>query len=153
MNFDEKLEELFIDLTEPPEDLGNTVCAFISGKHLMVRGVFPYASGRLQFPGRVGVEVKLDNAKLAARTAAMMVLSYAMRELGGSLGKIRRVMEMTAYVACGADFRDHVRVVDGASELFAQVFGKYGKHARTIAGVSSLPGGASIELSVTFELK
>jgi enamine deaminase RidA (YjgF/YER057c/UK114 family) len=153
MNFDEKLEELFIDMTEPPLDKGSTVGAIKVGKLLYVNGVLPFESGRIKFPGRAGVEVKVDNAKLAARTAGVMVLSYAMNELGGTLKKIKRIVKVDGYVACGADFEHHARVIDGATELFTQIFGPYAKHARTIVGVSSLPKNACVELSVTFELK
>lgn len=153
MNFDDKLEELFIDMTEPPPAKGAVVGAVKTGKLLHVNGVLPFASGRIQSPGRVGIEVKLDNAKLAARTAATMVLSYAMAELGGTLNKIKRVVKVEGYVACGADFGDQAKVIDGASEFFFQIFGPYGKHVRTIVGASSLPQNACVELSVTFEVK
>jgi enamine deaminase RidA (YjgF/YER057c/UK114 family) len=152
MNFDEKIEELFIDMTEPPTERGNIVTAVKSGKQLFISGVLPYASGRIQSPGRAGVEVRVDVAKLAARTAAVMALSYARQELGGTLNKIKRVVRMDAYVACGADFTDHVKVADGASDLFGEIFGKHGRHSRTVVGASSLPQNACVEISVLFEI-
>lgn len=153
MNFDDKLEELFIDMTEPPSEKGAAVTTVRSGKHLYVTGVIPYASGRVQSPGRVGVEVRSDAGKLAARTAAVMVLSHAMQEMGGTLNKIKRIIKMDAFVACGAEFKEHARIIDGASELFMQIFGPNGKHARSIAGATSLPKNACVELSVVFEVK
>jgi enamine deaminase RidA (YjgF/YER057c/UK114 family) len=153
MNFDDRIEELFIDMTEPPPEKGSVAGAVKSGKQLFITGVLPYASGRIQSPGRAGVEVRLDVAKLAARTAAVMALSYARQELGGSLNKIKRVVKMDASVACGADFSDHAKVADGASDFLGEIFGKYGKHARTVVGASSLPQNACVELSIVFELK
>ena len=153
MDFDDKLEELFIDLPEPAADVGPTVSAAVVGKTLHVGGVLPFSEGRIQYPGRVGVEVRLDNAKMAARFAAVMALAVARRELGGTFSKVRRVVRVEGFVACGADFRDHGKVIDGASELFAQVFGPGGKHVRTAVGVASLPQGACVEIAVTFELK
>ena len=153
MDFDDKLEELFIDLPEPPPDLGAAVGAATVGKLLHVGGVLPFAEGKVQHQGRAGVEVRLDSAKLAARIAAVMAIAYARRELGGTLAKIRRVVRVEGFVACGADFRDHAKVVDGASELFAQIFGPHGKHVRTAVGVASLPQNACVMLAVTFELK
>lgn len=153
MDFDEKLEELFIDLPEPAADIGSGLSAVSVGKLLIVCGARPFSEGRIQYPGRAGVEVRLDNAKIAARLAGVMALALARRELGGSLSKIRRVVRMDGFVACGADFRDHQKVVDGAGELFVQLFGVNGKHARTAVGVSSLPQGACVELAVVFELK
>jgi len=153
MNFDDKVEELFIDMTEPPPEKGASVGAVRSGKYLFVSGVLPYASGRIQYPGRAGVEVRLDVAKLAARAAAVMALSIARQELGGTLNRIKRIVKVEGYVACGADFADHAKVIDGASDLFAQIFGPQGKHVRNVVGVSSLPQNSCVELSVLFEIK
>ena len=153
MDFDDKLEELFIDLPEPPPDKGAAVGAATVGKLLAVGGVLPFAEGKIQHPGRAGVEVRVDNARLAARFAAVMALALARRELGGSLAKIKRVARVEGFVACGADFRDHAKVIDGAGELFVQVFGPQGKHVRTAVGVASLPQNACVMLAVTFELK
>lgn len=153
MDFDEKLAELFIDLPEPSADVGSAVSAVQVGKILYVGGVLPFAEGRIQNPGRVGVEVRLDMAKLAARTAAVYVLAIVAKEQGGSLNKIKRIISLDGYIACGSEFRDHGKVLDGASELIGQIFGPFGKHIRTAVGVSSLPQNACVELSAVFELK
>lgn len=153
MDFDEKLDELFIDLPEPPPDLGPTMAATTIGKTLIVGGALPFSEGRIQYPGRVGIEVRLDNARFAARAAAIMALAIARRELGGTLGKIRRIVRVDGFVAASVDLKDHAKVIDGASELFGQVFGVYGKHVRSVVGVASLPQQACVELAVTFELK
>lgn len=152
-SFDAKLNELFIDLPEPPRDVGDTVAAIMAGKYLHVGGVLPFSEGRIQYQGRVGVEIKTDNARLAARLAAVNALALAQRELGGTLNRIRRVVSVTGFVACGADFKDHNKVIDGASELFVQIFGALGRHTRLVAGASSLPRSACVEIAVVFEVK
>jgi enamine deaminase RidA (YjgF/YER057c/UK114 family) len=153
MAFDDKLEELFIDLPEPPADVGNALGAVRVGKMIHVAGTLPLAGGRIQYPGRVGIEVRIDNARLAARAAGMLALALVRRELGGTLNRVRRVVRVDGYVACGADFGDQAKVVDGASELFVQVFGPFGKHVRTAVGVASLPRNACVEISAVFEVK
>jgi len=153
MNFDERLEELFIDLPEPPEDVGSSVSVAQVGKLLYIGGVLPLSEGRLQYPGKVGIEVRLDMARLAARLAGFLILAIVRQELRGSLKRVKRVVCLDGFVASGADFRDHFKVVDGASELFVQVFGAFGKHVRTAVGVSSLPNNACVELSAVFEVK
>lgn len=153
MDFDDKLDELFIDLPEPAADVGFSVSALKSGKYLHISGVLPFAEGKVQSQGKAGIEVRLDVARLAARTAGVMVLAIACKELGGSLKKISRVMSIDAQVACAADFKDHLKVVDGASELMNQIFGPFGKHVRAVSGVTSLPKNACVQLSVVFELK
>jgi enamine deaminase RidA (YjgF/YER057c/UK114 family) len=153
MNFDEKIDELFIDLPEPSKDTGAVVQVIRVGKLIHVSGVLPFSEGRIQFPGRVGIEVKLDSARLAARTAAVMVLAILNHELGGSLNKVKRVISVDGFVACGADFIDHPKVLNGASDLFAQIFGPYGKHVRTSVGITSLPRNACVEISCIFETR
>lgn len=153
MDFDQKLQELFIDLPEPATPAPGQVWALQVGKLLHVAGALPFSEGRIQHPGRAGVDNKLDTAKLTARLAAIQALAMASQELGGSLSKIRRIVRVDGYVACGADFRDHVKVIEGAGELFLQVFGPAGKHVRNAVGAMSLPGNACVQLAVTFELK
>ncbi|MFA5810991.1 MAG: RidA family protein [bacterium] len=153
MNYDDKLEELFIDLPEPAAELGSAVGAVAVGKTLYVGGALPLSEGRIQYPGRAGVEVKTDNAKMAARLAGVMTLAIARQALGGSLNSIRRVIRVDGFVAAGVDFREHAKVVDGAGELFAQIFGANGKHVRNAIGCASLPQNACVELSVMFEVK
>ncbi len=153
MDFDDKLAELFIDLPEPPTESGNSVWAVQTGKLLYVGGCLPFSEGRIQHPGRVGVELKVDTAKLAARIAAIQILAAANRALGGTLNKIRRIVRIDGDIACSAEFRDHGKVIEGAGELFAQIFGAYAKHIRHAVGVMSLPQNACVQLTVLFEVK
>lgn len=153
MNFDDKLEEFFIDLPEPAEDIGFSISAVRTGKYIEIGGVLPFAEGKVQSQGKAGIEVRTDMARLAARTAAVMVLAIAAKELGGSIRKIRQVVSVNVQIACGADYKEHDKVADGASELFNQIFGPFGKHIRTVSGVSSLPKNACVQISVKFELK
>ena len=123
-----------------------------AGKLIFVAGVLPRSEGKMM-KGRAGVEVTVDKAKLAARAALINALGIISAELGGSLNKIKRIVSVKGAVACGADFKDHSKVVDGASELIKDVFGSNGKHVREAIGVSSLPEGATISLSIVMELK
>jgi len=153
MDFDAKIEELFIELQEPPSERGSVQAVTRTGNMLEVAQALPYASGRVHHQGRVGIEVKQDTAKLAARMAAVMALSHASHFLGGSFSKVKRVVHISGFIACGADFKDHDKVLDGASDLMGDIFGPAGKHTRTAVGVASLPQNACVSISVTFELK
>jgi len=152
-DFDRRLEELYIDLPEPPTDRGSVTGTASSGKLLYVSGAIPYASGRVHYTGRAGVELTLDTAKLAARSAAVLAISQAWHALGGSLRKVKRVLRMDGYIASSVDFKDHAKVLDGASDLLGDIFGPGGKHARSAVGVASLPQNACVSLSIVFELK
>jgi len=153
MNFDDKIKELFIDLPEPSKDLGNVTSSVQVGKFLHINGILPFAEGKVQNPGHVGINVSLDMARLAARIAAVMTISIASKRLGNSLNSIKRIVEIDGYIACGAEFRDHNKVMDGACELFVQIFGPYGKAARAAVGVQSLPMGACLSLFTVIEIK
>lgn len=152
MSHESKLNELFVDLPEPAPDAGNSRACVVVDKLLCVGGILPFSEGRIQHTGRVGVEIRPDNAKLAARMAAVYALAVARKELG-SLDKVRRVVSTEGFVACGADFKDHAKVIDGACELFVHIFGNNGKGTRTAVGAFSLPQNACVELSVVFEIR
>lgn len=137
MDFDRKLNELFIDLPQPPEPATGTAHAVQVGKLLYISGVLPLAEGKIQSKGRVGLEVRLDNGKLAARIAGVNALAVIATECGGTLNKVKRVIEVTGFVAAGGEFRQHFKVLDGATELFNQVFGPAGKHARSAVGCTT----------------
>ncbi len=153
MDFDEKLADLFIDLAEPPTPASGTAHAVQSGKLLYISGVLPISEGKIAAKGRVGLEVRPDNAKLAARTAAVNALAIIMAECQGTLNKVKRIVNVTGYVSSGGDFRQHNKVLDGVAELFSQVFGPAGKHARNAVGCTGLPNDACIQLSLIVELK
>lgn len=151
MDFDERLEDLFIDLPEPTQPVGFGVHAVRTGKILYVGGVLPRLEGKM-LKGRAGIDVTIDAAKLAARAAMVNALAVIRQELGGTLNKVRRIVQLSVLVACGVEFKDHYKVIDGASELVGQIFGASGKHARIAAGAVSLPDNATVELSMIVEV-
>jgi len=153
MDFDVKLDELFIDLPEPHEPTSGTSHAVQVGKLLYIGGVLPYSEGKIAVKGRVGLEVRFDNAKLAARIAGINALAVIRTELGGTLNKVKRIVLLTGYIASGPDFKQQFKVLDGASELFSQIFGPAGKHTRNAIGCAALPNDACIELSLIVEIK
>lgn len=153
MDFDKKLEELFIDLPEPPLTAPGAAHAVQTGKLLYISGVLPYSEGKIQGKGRVGLEVSPDNAKRAAKTAAINALSIISSVSGGSLNKVKKIIQVNGYIASGGDFRQHFKILDGVSEFFSQVFGASGTHTRNAIGCSCLPHDACIELSLIVEMK
>lgn len=147
MNYDKRLEELFIELPEPAQSASGVVGAIAAGKLLYVGGQLPFVSGKVSFKGRLGVEISLDQGRLAARHATLMAVSQ-LRQALGSLNKVQRVVQLAGFVASGGDFQDHDRVIDSASALLEEIFGSNGKHARVVAGVHSLPKGACVEVAL-----
>ncbi|OEU94834.1 RidA family protein [Streptomyces oceani] len=113
-------------------------------------GMTPRSRGEMRFPGLVGAEVVLDDAREAARIAVRNAL-LALTLEDETLERVR-MLRMTVYVAAVAGFRDHSRVADAASDVLAGVLADRGACARSAIGVASLPGGACVEIELTATL-
>lgn len=153
MDFDAKLNELFIDLPEPVTIKNGFAHAVALGKILYVGGQLPFADGRLMAKGRVGFEVKLDTAKLAARMACIHALAVIAAQSNGTLNHVKRIIRVEGHLATGGDFADHDKVMSGASELLTAVFGKFGAGTCVVTGVASLPQNAPVMISMLVEMK
>jgi len=106
----------------------------------------------MKFVGRVGVELDVEAGRKAARAATLNGLAVAKQYLG-SLDRVKRVVRIGVSVATSADFREHPKVADGASELLQDVFGKDKNPSRLIYGMASLPLGVPVELELIFEIE
>jgi len=154
MNFDKKIEELFIDLPEPAPEVGATVHVAQAGKLLFIGGVLPWKDGRMAYRGRVGLELNLDAGRSSAHAAGLQALGLLRKYLDGSLNKVKGIVLLRGYVASGSEFRDQHKVLDGASQLLIDIFGPTsGRHTRSAVGVTSLPHGAPVELELVAEIK
>lgn len=152
MDFDERVEELYLDLPEPPAELDGFVNISTCGKILYLTGQLPRAEGRMSHKGRLGLELNLDAGKAAARAAVIQALGVLKNQLG-SLNKIKRILQLRLYIATGSEFKDHKKVLSGSLELLSDIFGSFGKCATEVAGCASLPEGAAVELSLVVEIK
>ena len=150
MSIEKRLTELGITLPEAPRPVAAYVPAVSSGNLLFVSGQLCLVNGELLSKGRVGREVSLKQGYEAARIAAINSLAIVKKELG-SLDRVKRVVKVVGYVASEPDFYDQPKVVNGASELLAEVFGDQGRHARSAVGVNSLPLNTPVEIEVIVE--
>ena len=149
---EQRLKELGIELPMPPKPFGTYVEAVQTGNLLFLTGMLPTEGHEAKFIGRVGVELDVEAARMAARLAALNVLAVARQHLG-SLDKVTRIVRLGVSVATSRDVRDQPRVADAASELLQEVFGKEKNPCRLVYGVASLPLGTSVELEVIFEVE
>jgi enamine deaminase RidA (YjgF/YER057c/UK114 family) len=148
---EQRLKELGIELPMPPKPFGTYVEAVRTGNLLFLTGMLPTEGREAKFIGRVGVELEVEAARMAARLAALNVLAAARQHLG-SLDKVTRIVRLGVSVATSGDVRDQPRVADAASELLQEVFGKEKNPCRLVYGVASLPLGTPVELEVIFEV-
>ena len=150
-NAERRLKASGIELPPAPKPLGAYVEAVQVGNLLFVSGALPLQGGVPQFIGRLGGELSIEEGKSAARLAALNALALVRQHLG-SLDQVQRVAQLTVTLATTPDFQEHPKVADGASELFAEVFGADRVPTRTVSGVTSLPKGACVVVLITVAL-
>ena len=146
------LLEKGIELPEPGQPLGTYLPAVIASNFLFVSGQGPKHHGKVMFRGKVGSALFVPEAQMAARQCALNVISVAKQALDGDLDRILRLVKLGGFVNSMEDFKEHPQVINGASDLMAEVFGEEGRHARIAVGCSSLPGDISVEVDAVFEI-
>lgn len=147
---EQRLAELGIELPSPPAPAAAYVPAVRAGNLLFIAGQVPFVEGRMQSPGKLGAGLDLDTGVACARQCAINVLAQVRAELG-SLDHVTRVVKLTVFVASEPSFTEQHLVANGASELFAEVFGDIGRHARSAVGVPVLPMDAPVEVEAVLE--
>ncbi|HYY80167.1 MAG TPA: RidA family protein [Actinomycetes bacterium] len=148
---EQRLEELGVTLPPPVAPLAAYVPCVRTGNLVYVSGQVPLVDGSPSHTGRLGAGVGLQEGAAAARRCAVNVLAALKAELG-ELSRVRRVVKVTGFVASDPAFTDHPKVVNAASELFAEVFGDAGRHARAAVGVAALPLGVPVEVEAIVEV-
>ena len=149
---EERLQELGVDLPAPAAPVAAYVPCVRTGNLVYVSGQVPSVDGKPTHLGHLGDDVDLEAGRAAARTCAVNVLAALKAELG-ELSRVRRVVKVTGFVAATADFTDSPKVVNAASELFGEVFGDAGRHARAAVGVAALPLGVPVEVEAIVEVE
>ncbi|HEY6568319.1 MAG TPA: RidA family protein [Actinomycetota bacterium] len=146
----QRLSELEIELPPAPKPVASYVTVRLAGDTAFVAGQVPLVDGSVLHPGHLGEGgVTAEHGAEAARRAAIQALSALREALGGSFERLVQLSQVTVYLATTPDFTGHPAVANGASDLFVEVLGDAGKHARAAVGMASLPLGASVEVTVT----
>lgn len=147
----DKLAELGITLPTVATPAGSYVPTSRTGSLVYTAGQLPYVDGALPATGKVGAEVSPEDAKGYARTAAINVLAAVHAAVG--LDSVVRVVKVVGFVASASGFTGQPGVINGASDLFVEVFGDAGRHARSAVGVAELPLGAPVEVEAIVEVR
>jgi enamine deaminase RidA (YjgF/YER057c/UK114 family) len=145
-----RLAELGLTIPQVVPPLAAYVPAVQSGNHVYVSGQLPMIEGQLRMVGKVGAEVTADEAAGLARLCALNVLAAVDALVG--LGRITKIVKVTGFVAVADGFTAVPAVVNGASQLFTDVFGELGRHARSAVGVAELPLGSPVEVEAVIEV-
>lgn len=148
-----RIQELHLTLPPPPTPMAKYRTAVLVDRMLYLSGHGPAkVEGRVALLGRVGADLSIEQGKEAARLTGLAILSTVRHTLG-SLDRVRRLVKTLGMVNCPAEFRDHPQVINGFSELMAEVFGEEaGVGARSAVGVGSLPMNIPVEIECVFEV-
>lgn len=146
-----RLREMGIELPAAAAPVANFVPCVRTGSTLFVSGQIPVWNGEIRHVGKVGREVSAEEARRAARLCALNVLAQARAFLGG-LDRVTRVCMVQGFVNGVPEFTEHPAVVNGASDLFVEVFGDAGRHARFAVGAGSLPFNVAVEVAAVLEV-
>ena len=146
-----KLEELGIELPEAPAAVGSYVPFVRTGDLLVTSGQLPWLDGQIAFPGRLGAEVSDDDGYQAARLCAINAIAQLKAALG-DLDRVKRIVRLEGNIHSAPGYRGHPQVLNGASDLFVEVFGEAGLHTRTALGINEMPLDAPVQLSVWAEV-
>jgi len=152
MSAEQRLRELGITLGPGSAPAGNYAAAVRTGDLLFLSGKAPQALDGQAPKGRLGREYKVEQGYAFARSACIELLATLRAELG-SLDRVARVVDLQGSLNTTPEFEDHAQVLDGASDLLAQVFGPVGVHARSVVGVASLRKGLPLTLKAIVEVR
>jgi len=151
MTPEDKLKELGIELPEAPKPLGSYVPAVRTGNLIFLSGMLPLIKGKLVRQGKVGEDLRIEEAGEGVRTAVINALSVLKANIG-TLNNVKRCVKITGYIASSPNFTDQPMVLNAASDLLFEIFGESGRHARVAVGVNVLPLNSPVEIEFIFEV-
>jgi enamine deaminase RidA (YjgF/YER057c/UK114 family) len=154
MNIDQRLKELRVTLPEVGDPIGNYVHAKRADNLLYLSGKGPPNGADGKMPrGKLGAGMTIEQGYQHARQVGLVLIAAIRDALGGDLDRVEDIIKVLGMVNATPDFADHPKVVNGCSDLFVEVFGERGRHARSAVGMSSLPGGIPVEIEVIVAVK
>ena len=151
MTPEQRLTELGITLPAPPPPVAAYVAWLTSNNLVVTSGQLPWRDGEIAYPGKLGVELDDEQGYQAARLCAINAIAQ-IKAAAGQLSRVKQILRVEGYVHAGPGYRGHPRILDGASDLFNEVFGERGKHTRLALGINEMPLNAAVELGVWAEL-
>ena len=153
MSLADALAQRGLSLPDIPEPRGTFRPWSRLDNQLFLAGQICERDGKVLYPGKVGAEFDLETGKLAAQACALNLLAALNDAVEGDMERILRCVRMNGFVNVAPGFHDVPLVINGASELFIDLFGDASRHARTAIGVATLPGNAAVEVESIFEIR
>ena len=152
MNFDKKISELDINLPKATDPVGAYVATKISGKMLFVSGQISIDENGNLIKGKLGKDLSTEEGYKAAKRCGLNIVAQVKKACDDDMSKIKSCIKLTGYVNSAEDFIEQPKVINGASDLIASIFGDSGMHTRAAVSTNSLPLGVAVEVDAIFEL-
>ena len=152
MNYDNKIRELEIKLPEAKPPVGNYVATKIAGKMLFISGQISIDENGQLIKGKVGKDLDTEAGYNAAKRCALSIVAQVKKACDDDLSKIKSCIKLTGFVNSTDIFTEQPKVINGASDLIASIFGDAGMHTRAAVSTNSLPLGVAVEVDAIFEL-
>lgn len=152
MTLEDKTKKNNLVLPDPKDPVGSYVAAKISGNFLYISGQISINDKGELIKGKLGKDLNVDEGYEAARRCGLALLSQAKKACNKDLSKIKSCLKLTGYVNSTKDFIDQPKVINGASEIIAEILGERGLHVRAAVSANSLPLGVAVEIDAIFEL-
>ncbi len=152
MSFEKKIQELKIKLPEAKPPVGSYVATKITGNLLFISGQISIAENGELIKGKIGKELSTEQGYDAAKRCGLSIVAQAKVACNGDLSKIKSCIKLTGFVNSTEEFTEQPKVINGASDLIATIFGEAGMHTRAAVSTNSLPLGVSVEVDAIFEL-
>ena len=152
MTVDEKIKELNIKLPDAKPPVGSYVATKIAGNLLYISGQISISENGELIKGKVGKDLSVNDGYKAAERCGLSLVAQAKVACNGDLSKVKSCIKLTGFVNSTADFTEQPKVINGASDLIAKIFGDAGMHTRAAVSTNSLPLGVSVEVDAIFEL-
>ena len=153
MSYEEKIKALKINLPDAKAPVGNYVATKVSGKMLFVSGQISIDESGQLIKGKIGKDLDTEAGYNAAKRCALSIIAQVKKACNNNLSKVKSCVKLTGFVNSTDEFIDQPKVLNGASDLIASVFGDAGMHNRAAVSTNSLPLGVSVEVDAIFELK
>tara|TARA_B100001248_G_scaffold248870_1_gene221525 strand:- start:1 stop:462 length:462 start_codon:yes stop_codon:yes gene_type:complete len=152
MTINKKIEELKIVLPEAKAPVGSYVASKIVGKLLFISGQISINENGELIKGKIGHELSTEDGYNAAKRCGLSIISQVKNACNGDLSKVKSCVKLTGFVNSTDNFIEQPKVINGASDIIALIFGDAGMHTRAAVSTSSLPLGVSVEVDAIFEL-
>jgi enamine deaminase RidA (YjgF/YER057c/UK114 family) len=152
MSFEKKIQELKVKLPEAKPPVGSYVATKITGNLLFISGQISMAENGELIKGKIGKDLSTEQGYDAAKRCGLSIIAQAKVACNGDLSKIKSCIKLTGFVNSTEDFTEQPKVINGASDLIAAIFGDAGMHTRAAVSTNSLPLGVSVEVDAIFEL-